>query len=243
MVRILKKLKRRLRTWHSDKPMLYMPFARFKHRALVVTKKTEIVIEGYPRSANSFAEAGFRLAQDHPVDIAHHLHAAAQILKAAQLDIPTLVIIRDPVDAARSLIMHEPDLFDPVIALSEYQRFYSAIEPIRSAFVLARFESITTMFPDVINIINKRFNTQFKTLKMTPETLKTIYEEIDRLSFQRGTVDENGEPYSINRSECHRKAREAEKIDIQKELDGINVKPMKEKAVNLYQRLVAHADI
>lgn len=60
----------------SHYPWLYFPIQRLRpqRRDLVVARDTEIVIEGYPRSANTFAVAAFLLAQGRPVKIAHHLH-------------------------------------------------------------------------------------------------------------------------------------------------------------------------
>jgi hypothetical protein len=62
----LKKLRRRIRTFLSDKPEVYIPLARILKGDFIVNKKTEIVIEGYPRSGNSFAEAAFRFSQTRP---------------------------------------------------------------------------------------------------------------------------------------------------------------------------------
>ena len=70
-----------------------------------VTPDKLVVIEGFPRSGNSFARRAFIMAQDETFDvtrIAHHLHVPAQVIRAARWRIPTLVLIRRPKDAVLS---------------------------------------------------------------------------------------------------------------------------------------------
>ena len=47
---------------------------------------TELVIEAFPRSANTFATVAFQLSQPAPVRVAHHLHAPAQVTEARGAD-------------------------------------------------------------------------------------------------------------------------------------------------------------
>ena len=58
-------------------PALYLPWIRARRKVLdkAVTSDTEIVIEGFPRSGNSFEVAAFRLAQPGEPRIAHQLFA------------------------------------------------------------------------------------------------------------------------------------------------------------------------
>ena len=67
-----------------------------KDQARVVTPDTQLVMEGFPRSANSFARVAFNRAQSERVRIAHGLHVPAQVIRAARWRIPTLVLIRKP---------------------------------------------------------------------------------------------------------------------------------------------------
>jgi len=97
----------------SRYPWLYFPIQRLRprRRDLVVARDTEIVIEGYPRSANTYAVCAFLFAQQHPVRIARHLHVPAQVIQAVRWGIPTLILIRKPQDAIASLLVREPMLF------------------------------------------------------------------------------------------------------------------------------------
>jgi len=86
-------------------PTLYLPWARRHYAGTgieVVGPDTELVIEGFGRSGSTFAVDAFELAQTRPVRIAHHTHAAAQVIAAARRGIPVLVIVRHPDDATVS---------------------------------------------------------------------------------------------------------------------------------------------
>src|SRR6266571_2862096 len=95
-VSALQRFRHILRTRISQYPALYMPFARRKYPGPspeVVSSEAEFVIDGYTRSACTFAVYAFQLAQDRPVRMAHHLHAPAQLIAAARMEIPALVVI------------------------------------------------------------------------------------------------------------------------------------------------------
>jgi len=64
-------------------------------------KRTAIVIEGSPRSANTFS---YCLAKElcPAGDIASHTHRIASIKAAIRLDLPCVVLVRNPVDAVTS---------------------------------------------------------------------------------------------------------------------------------------------
>ena len=54
------------------------------------------MIDGYTRSASTYAVYAFQLSQARPVRVAHHLHAPAQLIEAARRGVPTLMVIREP---------------------------------------------------------------------------------------------------------------------------------------------------
>ena len=89
----------RLRTRVAEYPSLYLPFARRKYPGPspeVISPETELVIDGFTRSATTFAVYALQLSQERPVRLAHHLHAPAQLIEAARRGVPALVLIREP---------------------------------------------------------------------------------------------------------------------------------------------------
>src|SRR5689334_19049404 len=98
----------------SVNPWIFLPLSKvrpslrgYDDPPRAVSRGTEIVIEGFPRSANTFAVVAFRLAQQREIEIAHHLHAAAQIKHAINLKVPVIVLIREPSDAILSVAVKD----------------------------------------------------------------------------------------------------------------------------------------
>jgi len=145
---------------------LYRLLRTRKDLTRAVTPDKQVVIEGFPRSGNSFARRAFIMAQDETFDvtsIAHHLHVPAQVVRAAQWQIPTLVLIRRPRDAVLSLVIRDPISVDQ--ALRYYISFYETSEKYRDAYVLGLFEEVTEDFGQVMKRINDRFGGQASTVQ------------------------------------------------------------------------------
>ncbi len=168
-------------------PSLAIPMARRRRHGSLLGPDTELVIEGFPRSGNSFAVAAFTLAQDRPVAVAHHVHAPAHVIAAIRAGEPSLVVIREPGEAVATFVIRHPD--DPDIsmrqALRGYVRFYRPLLPHRAGFVVGPFGEVTTDFGAVIRRINARFGTTFVEFDHTEENVRACFEAIDR--HWRGT--------------------------------------------------------
>ena len=174
-------------------PSFYLPIVRLsgRRRKVVVGRNTELVIEGFPRSGNTFAVAAFTVAQGRSVVLGPHLHAPAQVIAAARRGIPAVVLIRRPADAVLSLVIRQPDI-SVEEALNDYIRFYTAIMPYGHAYVVATFEDITGDFGKVVDGINARFSTEFKVFEHTDENLKACFELVEQMDQQdRGQAKVN----------------------------------------------------
>lgn len=63
---------------------IYLKIIKYKalYRNIVVSRNSDFVIEGFPRSANTFATSlVYKMATDKLV-IARHMHSKAQLIKA-----------------------------------------------------------------------------------------------------------------------------------------------------------------
>jgi hypothetical protein len=155
---------------------LYRLLRMRKDVARAVRPGTRLVIEGFPRSGNSFARRAFIMAQDDPQIknyIAHHLHVPAQVVRAARWQIPTLVLIRRPRDAVLSLTIRDPISVDQ--ALRYYVSFYETAEKYRDAYVLGLFEEVTKDFGQVIKRINDKFGTTFSLFNHNEENVSKLF--------------------------------------------------------------------
>jgi len=122
--------------WAKDasyiNPHLFLSVYRFlgDKPELAVVPSTELVIEGFPLSANTFAVVAFELSQKKKVKTAHHLHNPGQVCEAARLGIPAVVLIRRPLDAIASFLVRDPS-YDVASAIQKYCRFYEPLLPLK----------------------------------------------------------------------------------------------------------------
>jgi hypothetical protein len=150
---------------------------------LLVTRNSEIVIEGYPRCANSFSVLAFERAQGRKLRIGHHLHAPAQIKLGVRYGLPVLALIREPIGAAASLITRHPEI-SPDQALRQYVNFYECVQRHADRVVLADFRKVTSDYAQVIEAVNRRFGTQFRPYVNSSSEDEAVFAEIDALNAE-----------------------------------------------------------
>jgi hypothetical protein len=141
--------------------------ARTKIRRQQVTGDTELVIEGFPRSANTYAVAAFRCANGMSVRLADHLHSVANVAGAVRRNLPVVVLLREPLGACTSLIQRQH--VRPATALTAYADFHAGLLPYLDRVVVSDFPTTTGMFGVVIDAVNERFGTGFSRYETTPE--------------------------------------------------------------------------
>lgn len=139
---------------------------------------TELVIEGYLRSATTYCYYAFLLAQNRPVHVAYHLHVPAHVIRAVRWNIPTLVIIRDPRDAVSSALVRDPHT-SVKAHLYRYLVFYQTLNAYRDDIVVADFEEVISDFSAVIDRINAKYATQFQRFEQTEENLARVHALLD----------------------------------------------------------------
>src|SRR5918997_5296990 len=174
-------------------PFLFYNFYRLKptYRDLLVDRKTQIVIVGFPRSGNTFAVVAFQQAQREHVRVAHPLHMPAQVVRAARWGIPTLLLARKPTDAALSWVIREP--WVPIRqALKQYVSFYEKAAEYRDAFVVGFFEEVTRDYGAVLERVNARFGTGFSSFVHSQDNVKRVFDRIEELHRAKrgGRLDE-----------------------------------------------------
>ena len=171
----LKKIKRYLENY----PLIYVKIAYYYNIIKggnynrVVNKTTQICIEGFPRSSNSFVAEVFRYLHDDNISIATHLHSSAHIIYAVESNIPTCVLIRKPKDSIVSLFTLSVQ-FDKTYKtdsesvkksmeydLKWYIFFYKSLIKYKDKIVIASMEESTSDICSVIKKINKKYSTSF----------------------------------------------------------------------------------
>lgn len=142
----------------GSSPALYSLVQLLRGRPYsIVTNRTVMCLEGYPRSANTFSLNLVRgaLVKHFPVFFAthaerlaaHHSHRIATVKAAQHYGIPTLVLLRSPNDAIPSRVVREATDINQekerIIgrALKEYLDFYSYVINCDETNII-RFETV-----------------------------------------------------------------------------------------------------
>lgn len=182
--------------------------SRVRRSEVYLRPETEVLIEGYPRSGNSFAEAAFVFAQrPRQVVIAHHAHAAGHVLTALKANVPAMVLFRNPVDAVASFIEETDGRLSAAIALKEYVQFHRPLVPRNADILFVPFDDVTSDFPEVIRRLNGKFGTDFSTYEQTGENVAAVRTLVDEISLRRVRKQTR---YSTSIDEAGREARRAE---------------------------------
>jgi hypothetical protein len=144
---MLSKVEATTRIWITERPWLY-PKIRSVQAALgwirsqsFCTKESDLCLEGYPACANSFLYFAFQECAEGGLSIGHHTHSVSNVKRALRLDIPVLIVYRDPYDAIPSYLSRFDK--DPFVSTIRYVRFYRYIRRIADDIQLISFEEVT----------------------------------------------------------------------------------------------------
>lgn len=233
-----------LRAHLAQHPSIFLPFVRLKRKRRhdidwltpnPIGKMTEIVIEGFPRSANTFATVAFQTAQTREVNVAHHIHAPSQIIEAVHNNIPAIALIREPADSALSLVIRLPHLTLKQ-ALKAYLFFYKPLLPFKGKFVVAPFEKVTHHFDQIIQDVNTLYGKSFALFEPSEESIKkcfSLIEERNRRKLGKGKV--------IVETFVARPSSERYEIKqkMQQSLNDPHLKALVDEGLRIYQNLIS----
>ncbi len=205
----------------------------------VTRRGDDVVIEGYPRSGNTFGTMAFRLAQPNPLNIGNHFHAPAQIGLARRYGIPAMVVVREPMAAALSFCVYHQGKVSAAAALKTYIAFHKPLAAWQDAWIPAPFEEVISDFGTSIARLNAHFGSDFAIYHSSPEAdarTQTAVEEkrLKRLA-RRGDTQA-----SAARQTTPSAAKEALKANFRDQFAAPNIEPLKAEAAALYAQVLAH---
>jgi hypothetical protein len=231
--RVLFRAEKWLQVHAGKRPAIFYPlYSVVRGDTLqVVRPDTEILIEGFPRSANSFAVVAFNRAQGGGARIANNLHVPAQIMRAAEWGVPALVLLRNPSDAVLSYAVRDPISVER--ALKYYVSFYETAERYRDSFVLGTFEEVTGDYGAVIERVNERFQTSFRPFLHTEENVSEVFGLIDGV-YERSFHGRSSFEDAVSRPSS---GREEKKRAARRELESPKHRKLLERAERVHARL------
>jgi hypothetical protein len=157
---------------------------------IVRKDRTHICIEGYPRSANTFAYHLF--IQANPGErghIAHHTHSMANLTQALRYQIPVIVLIRNPVDAVLSAyIKNAFNAANLDFFIRYYIAFYGWLKPRKNEVVIADFGLVTSNLNQVIEQANKKYNASFKKVANLDKAQRQVIQYLQSPEYHNGIM-------------------------------------------------------
>lgn len=134
--------------------------SRNEVRKLRARPNYDLVIEGFPRSANTTTVYALQYAHiEQPIKIGHHLHVGAHIRFAVKHGIPCGVVIRKPLDCVASRIAMKGTQIYAAELFRDYISFLEVVEELRSHVVVYSFEDIVSGgVGPFVRDLNKRYN-------------------------------------------------------------------------------------
>lgn len=167
-----------IRAWLLDAPFVSEIVRRLdpKLRRLgTVDRDTDVVIEGFPRSANSYARVAFLLANP-DATVCSHTHSYRTVTRAVALGIPAIVLIREPTRVIASTLQYDPDV-PPMRTIKQYRSFYQHVARLPAdRIMLADFDDVIRDFGSVIASCNAMLGSSFTPYERSPESESRISE-------------------------------------------------------------------
>lgn len=153
-----------------------------------VGPRTGACIEGFPRSGNTFATRTFR-EWNPGVVVAHHVHVAGQLLAAVERRVPAALLIRDPLDAAASLLVFSGGRLSARAALSSYVAFHRPLLEVLDRVVVCPFERFVADSSLVVNALNHHFGTAFHGEQLRETGRDEVLARIASMQRRRGHAE------------------------------------------------------
>jgi len=177
-------------------PFLFLKIQNYRHNDpkniyfdnRIVGPHCELIIDGFPRSGNSFCVKAFKMAQSpNNIQVGHHNHSYASIKYAVELGLPTLILIRNPYDAIISFgafsifqLYGDKDKYASTWKIKwdieYYIIFYLEILKLNDNILIAPFHEAINDFGVTIKRFNKKFKTKYKVFNHSKENENTIFE-------------------------------------------------------------------
>lgn len=170
---------RRIRRLLGDSP-IFLPIV-LRATPLGTSRRirpsTQIVVEGFPRSGNTYAAFVMRylLNDSSGAVVASQVHTPSQVRLAVARSVPTLVVIRRPDDAVSSLLVAAPHV-SARSALNEWIHHYEILLPLAEQFVVASLPELISDMPMVLRRLTDRFGPLVDVARWTAESTAVVHD-------------------------------------------------------------------
>ncbi len=183
-------------------------------------KNTDLTIDGFQRSANTFAYVGFSILNNH-TRVAHHAHTSSQIIYSVNNDIPVLLLIRNPIDSIVSFYIFLNGEVPFKVIINSWKHFYLPLIKFKDKIFVSDFNDTINDFEDTIKKINSFYNLNFKTNYYEKDLEKEIFKKIEQSHknhFDNSSKNKIAIPYN-DRLRSKSVLKQVVKKDFKKEIE------------------------
>ena len=135
-----------------------------------ITDHTELVIEGFPRSGNTFTVLCLQDVAQNQLLLSSHVHHPSQLKLAVDRGVPTVLVVREPVAALSSYLTFGQH-GRPADVFREYYLYHRELIPYADRVLILDFEEIISDMPAIIERINCRFSMVLPPFDQSPENV------------------------------------------------------------------------
>jgi len=193
------------------------PYIRKNYKEKIINKNSDICIEGYKRSGNTYFISLLEYKNKKKISIASHIHNKFQIQRAIKLNKPIIFLIRDPIMVINSAVNRNED-FDPSQLIKDYIQIYQYAYKKSDLIMFINFKDFTN---------NKKINNLLKTIqinypnlfnfkkfdKFDNDKIKNIVIEKDKVYLQKKSQELDHNKLSIPSQKKQNKLLQLENLD------------------------------
>jgi vacuolar-type H+-ATPase catalytic subunit A/Vma1 len=155
---------------------IFFYFKRSKNKKEKITKKTQLLIDGPTRSGNHFAVHYVKKFNE--LSLARHYHSPGAIRLAFKKKVPTLLLIRKPIDQISSAFIYLEKKVPLKRIIKSYQVFYRKCLVAKDWYVVGSFDEIIKYPELVVGKINEKYDLRLKTVALTSSINQAILDDI-----------------------------------------------------------------
>lgn len=194
------------------------------------TPRCDVVVDGFPRSANTYVWYALKASVEPKYVVRGHTHAASTLKAAVAAEKPVMLLVREPDGAVSSLyqLLNGVSLES---CLNSYARFYTQCYSLKRRLYIAEFNDVINDFGAVSQDFYDRFGLDWPAYHKNEANEFLVNDAIEYANRRRnlGEVREAG----IARPSAHRKSAEEVMVDLSKREHSA-----RERARRAYHRLV-----
>lgn len=142
-----------------------------------ITESTDLVVEGFPRAGNTFTVFALEDATEYRLRIVSNVHHPAQVKLAVARGVPTILIVRDPVDQLASYLAYGPHA-RPAAVIKEYCSYHRELLPYLDRLLICDFAQIVSDISSVISRINRRYSMNIPAFNEDPANVAHLFADI-----------------------------------------------------------------